>query len=186
MQETQEMQVRYLGWEGPLEKEMATHSSVLAWRIPGTERPGGLPSMGSHRVRHNWSDLAAAAGRLVVHMVKCLPAMWEIQVWSLGWEDPVEKAMATYSSVLAWRILRGEAWWTAVYGVAQSWAQLTWLSSNTLNTNCVCVWVCELVTQLSLTLCDPMDWGLPGSSVHEILQARIMGCVAIFFSRGSS
>ena len=40
-----------------LEKEMATHSSVLAWRIPGTEKPGGLPSMGSHRVRHDWSDL---------------------------------------------------------------------------------------------------------------------------------
>ena len=37
---------------------MATHSSVLAWRIPGTEEPGGLPSMGSHRVRHDWSDLA--------------------------------------------------------------------------------------------------------------------------------
>ena len=41
-----------------LEKEMATHSSVLAWRIPGTGEPGGLPSMGSHRVGHNWSDLA--------------------------------------------------------------------------------------------------------------------------------
>ena len=44
-----------------LEKEMATHSSVLAWRIPGTAEPGGLPSMGSHRVGHEWSDLAAAA-----------------------------------------------------------------------------------------------------------------------------
>ena len=44
-----------------LEKEMATHSSVLAWRIPGMEEPGRLPSMGSHRVRHNWSNLAAAA-----------------------------------------------------------------------------------------------------------------------------
>ena len=44
-----------------LEKEMATHSSVLAWRIPGTGEPGGLPSMGSHRVGHNCSDLAAAA-----------------------------------------------------------------------------------------------------------------------------
>ena len=40
---------------------MATHSSVLAWRIPGTGAPGGLPSMGSHRVGHDWSDLAAAA-----------------------------------------------------------------------------------------------------------------------------
>ena len=44
-----------------LEKEMATHSSVLAWRIPGTGEPGGLPSLGSHRVRHDWSDLAAVA-----------------------------------------------------------------------------------------------------------------------------
>ena len=44
-----------------LEKEMATHSSVLAWRIPGTEEPGGLPSMGSHSVRHDLCDLAAAA-----------------------------------------------------------------------------------------------------------------------------
>ena len=44
-----------------LEKEMATHSSVLAWRIQGTVEPGGLPSMGSHRVGHDWSELAAAA-----------------------------------------------------------------------------------------------------------------------------
>ena len=44
-----------------LEKEMATHSSVLAWRIPGTGEPGWLPSMGLHRVGHDWSDLAAAA-----------------------------------------------------------------------------------------------------------------------------
>ena len=46
-----------------LEKEMAIHSSVLAWRIPGTEEPSWLPSMGSHRVGHDWSDLAAAAAR---------------------------------------------------------------------------------------------------------------------------
>ena len=44
-----------------LEKEMATHSRILAWRIPGTAEPGGLPSMGSHRVRNDRSDLAAAA-----------------------------------------------------------------------------------------------------------------------------
>ena len=49
-----------------LEKEMATHSSVLAWGIPGTAQPGGLPSMGSHRVGHNWRDLAAAAAETVV------------------------------------------------------------------------------------------------------------------------
>ena len=48
-----------------LEKEMATHSSILAWRIPGTAEPGVLPSMGSHRVGHDWSDLAAAAAWIV-------------------------------------------------------------------------------------------------------------------------
>ena len=48
-----------------LEKEMATHSSVLAWRIPGTGEPGGLPSLGLHRVRHDWSDLAAAAAEAI-------------------------------------------------------------------------------------------------------------------------
>ena len=55
---------------------MATHSSVLAWRVPGTGEPVGLPSVGSHRVGHDWSDLAAAVGL----------------------------AMATHSSALAWRI----------------------------------------------------------------------------------
>ena len=48
--------VRSLGQEDPLEKGMATHSSLLAWRIPWTEEPGGLQSMGLHRVRRNWSD----------------------------------------------------------------------------------------------------------------------------------
>ena len=47
--------------EGGIAKEMATYSSVLAWRIPGTGEPGGLPSMGSHRAGQDWSDLAAAA-----------------------------------------------------------------------------------------------------------------------------
>ena len=49
----QEMQVQSLGQEDPLEKEMATHCSILAWRIPRTEEPGGLQSTGSQRVGHN-------------------------------------------------------------------------------------------------------------------------------------
>ena len=59
-----------------LEKEMATHSSVLAWRIPGMGEPGGLPSMGSHRVRHDWSALAAAAAAAwewALTQGKCVP-----------------------------------------------------------------------------------------------------------------
>ena len=89
-----------------LEKEMATHSSVLAWRIPGMGEPGGLPFLGSHRIGHDWSDLAIA--------------------------------------------------------------------------------MCAKLLQSCLTLCDPVDCGPPGSSVHWIFQTRILVWVAICFSRGSS
>ena len=58
-----------------LEKEMATHSSVLAWRIPGMGEPGGLPSMGSHRVGHDWSDLAAAAAAIMSETA-CVFTLW--------------------------------------------------------------------------------------------------------------
>ena len=60
-----------------LEKEMATHSSVLAWRIPGTGEPRGLPSMGSHRVGHDWSDLAwSNVDHLFIHLlVICTPSL---------------------------------------------------------------------------------------------------------------
>ena len=54
MAETQEMWVWSLSQEDPMEKEMATHSSILSWEIPWTEEPGGLQSTGSQRVRHNW------------------------------------------------------------------------------------------------------------------------------------
>ena len=58
---------------------MATHSSVLAWRIPGMGEPGGLPSMGSHRVGHDWSDLAAVAAAALTH--KCA----EMQYTWISW-----------------------------------------------------------------------------------------------------
>ena len=66
-----------------LEKEMATHSSVVAWRIPGTEEPGGLPSVVSHRVRQDSNNLAAAAAAAAVVLCE------------------MEKEMATHSNILA-------------------------------------------------------------------------------------
>ena len=66
----QETLVPSLSWEDPLEKGMATHSSILAWRIPGMGEPGGLPSVGSHRVRHNWSNLVAAAVAAAANMYR--------------------------------------------------------------------------------------------------------------------
>ena len=68
-----------------LEKEMAAHSSVLAWRIPGTGEPGGLPSMGSCRVGHDWSDSAAAAAA-TAWVRGCLRAKERTPFWN----DPSE------------------------------------------------------------------------------------------------
>ena len=53
IQEIQEIQIQFLGWEDPLEYEMATHSSILAWKIPGIGEPGELQSMGSQRAGHD-------------------------------------------------------------------------------------------------------------------------------------
>ena len=62
----QETWVRSLGWEDPLEKEMAIHSSILAWRIPWTEEPGGLQSTGSQRVRHHGATKHTAQHKVYV------------------------------------------------------------------------------------------------------------------------
>ena len=61
-----------------MEKEMATHFSVLAWRIPGMGEPGGLPSMGSHRVGHDWSDLAVAAAQGDFSSLVCFSVCFQI------------------------------------------------------------------------------------------------------------
>ena len=117
----QETRVRSLGWEDPLEKEMATHSSMLAWRIPWTEEPGGLPSMGSRRVGHDWATSLSFLsfyknrGLLGGSVVKNPPATQETQVPSRGWEEPLEEEMATLSRLLAW-----ETPWTEEPGGLQS------------------------------------------------------------------
>ena len=91
------------GLGSPMKEEMATHSSILAWKIPWTEEAGSLQSMGLQRIQHGWMTKHNRAS-LVAQLVKNLPEMQETQVWFLDWEDPLEKEMATHSSILAWRI----------------------------------------------------------------------------------
>ena len=79
------------GWEDPLGEDLATHSSILTWRILWTEEPGRIQSIGSQRVGHNWSDLAHPRNMAspVAQTVKNLPAMQEMKesyLLSLGWE----------------------------------------------------------------------------------------------------
>ena len=78
-----ETQVRSLGGEDPLEKEMATHSSTLAWKIPWTEEPGRLQSMGSQRVGHDWvTSLLLSLGKKIQEENICISAhMWYIHSW---------------------------------------------------------------------------------------------------------
>ena len=108
---------------------MATHSSVLAWRIPGTAEPGGLPSMGSHRVGHDWSDLAAAAAGGSVG--KNLPANAG-NVGSIpgSGRSPGEGNGNPLQHSCLENPRDGGAWWAAVYGVVQSRTQLKRLSSS--------------------------------------------------------
>ena len=79
-----------------LEKEMATHSSVLAWRIPGMGEPGGLPSMESHRVRHDWSDLAAAAAAAIHGVTKS--RTWLSDWTELNWTEGVSSIYCYYTT----------------------------------------------------------------------------------------
>ena len=80
----QETRVWSLGWEDPLEKEMAAHSSILAWKIPWTAEPGRLPSMGSQRVGHDWAS--------------------SVSLFTFHFQYSLEKEMGTHFSILAWKI----------------------------------------------------------------------------------
>ena len=83
-----------------LEKEMATHSSVLAWRIPGRGRPGGLPSMGSHRVGHDWSNLAAAAAVLLLSILRSGYVNQQIFFIILSWTFIIQKTQLLHQLLL--------------------------------------------------------------------------------------
>ena len=104
----QETWIWSLGWENPLEKEMAIHSSIPAWRIPWTEEPGRLQSVG-FKSQTELSNICLFLGwymyaaSLVAQAVKNLLTMQGTWVRSVGGEDPLEKGMATHSSILAWR-----------------------------------------------------------------------------------
>ena len=112
---------------------------------------------------------------LVAQMVKSLPAMQKTWVRSLGWEDPLEKKMATHSIILAWKIPR-----TKEPGRLQS------MGSQRVRNNWATNAFTLLLSVSHSVMANPMDCSPPDSSVHEIFQARILEWVAISFSRGSS
>ena len=133
---------------------MATHSSVLAWRIPGTGEPGGLPSMGLHRVRHDCSDLAACSWRRPYRWHHPYGRKWR------GTKEPLDESeRGERKADLKLNIQKLRSWHLvpAAAAVAKS-------------------------LQSCPTLCNPIDGSPPGSPIPGILQARTLEWVAISFS----
>ena len=167
-----ETQVRSLGQEDPLEKEMVTHSSILAWRIPWKEKPGRLQSMGLQTVRHDWATSPSPRGPVV----KNLPFNAEVPGLVPGPGTKIPHALGklslqatTTKSVPQWR-----------YNIAKK-RKKEWLSpwdSPGKNTGVGCHFLLQRmkvkseseVAQLCPTLSDPMDcrflcpWDFPGKS----------------------
>ena len=160
----QRARVWSLGWEDPLEMGMATHSSILPWKIPWTEEPRGVRSIGSERVGHDW--------------------VTELN-WALRIHYPLNKCYFSYLVVssLVTETLSTEQWWRT-----PQWPPLCWSANKTTKrifvkgspgsfyTDCLSVLSC---VRLFVT---PWTYSLPGSSV----QPRILERVAILISRGSS
>ena len=152
---TQETRVQSLGREDPLEKEMATHSSILAWRIPWTEKPSRLQSTGSQRVGHAWATsphltvpVTLARGLLSHSSSICLDyadssglPQWlsskesACYAGDMGSVPPGRSPGGGHGNPLQDSCLENPmdkgAWWSTVHGVTKSQAQLKWLSTLT-------------------------------------------------------
>ena len=111
------MWIGFLGWEDPLEEGMATHSSIPAWRIPWTEEPGRLQSMGSQSVRHDWSDSTHSpfGGRCTAlnRVIGQRSLFWWGNIWAetwMRWESkPCGHLEDKHSSAREQQVL--ELWW---------------------------------------------------------------------------
>ena len=152
----------FLGWENPLEKEMATHFSVLAWRIPWTEEPGGPQSMGSQRVGHD----------CVTNFYFLTHSMHFWDRMAQGVSSPAIKQLAWI--LVCWAVISPR--FEERKNVSLRWNHFEERQSESESE----------VTPSCLTLCDPTDCSLPGFSVRGIFQARVLECGFISFSRGSS
>ena len=147
------------GWEDPLEKRMAAHSRILAWRIPWTEEPGGLRSIGSQRVGHDWSNLAYTRAHTgnPQNSVSSLDLSFNSKLVYLV--DISSSSLNVFS-----RKIECYMWKTELL-IPMNTSSI----SSSQSISCCC-----LVTKSCLTLCESMNYSPPGSSVHRTSRARIL------------
>ena len=187
------MQVPSLGQEDPLEDGTATHSSILAWRNPWTEKPGGIQSVGwkesdtteetvcmhayTHTHTHTHTLLYGFSHFLIHPSLELSSLFYSFKV---HWIPTLSHVVYTLFNIRKPRNLDAPI---PEVSIPSNFVIITFLifMSSTIHM-CMCV----LVAQSCSTHCDPMDCSPLGSSVHGILQARILEWVAISFSRGSS
>ena len=103
-----------------LEKEMATHSSILAWRIPGTEEPGGLLSLGSHRVVHDWNDLAAAAAAYCIYNTIQKKSPMSFMIWYNWKNSELSFCVASDRKKIVNHLIELWCWGTALVLLSQN------------------------------------------------------------------
>ena len=151
--------VQSLGQEDPLEKEMATHSSILAWRIPWMEEPGGLQSTGSQRVIQ---DLATEQHTPHPH--------WTILAWRFFRSQSKQNQNSEFKVFLSWFQSPHFTLSTWIHSCVYPSVQVESESESEVAQSCP-------------ILSDPMDCSPPSSSVPGILQARVLEWGTIAFSR---
>ena len=176
-----------------LEKEMATHSSVLAWRIPGMVEHGGLPSMGSHRVRHNWSDLAVTPSLQATwdvtasekpSLLPCPPTPPRLAYVSFPWTLPSQKcvhAKSLQSCPTLYDPMDCSLPGSCIHGIPRQeyWSGLPCLPPGNLSEpgiepaqlSCILSWCCSLRS--------------PGSRCRIVVRSREDGECLLWKERGA-
>ena len=174
MQEIWELWVWSLGWEDPLEEEMATHPSILAWKIPWTVEPAGLQSVRSQRVGHDWSDLACMHAQIakenssiplyvlcytfVIHVDTPLSRRWNMTSHCISWDYTQWLPAEEYN--MERRKESGETWWNTT---SSRWAVSVGPSfPMTYLRHCTFVWALPHFLALQNS---------PGSSVYFLPQS---------------
>ena len=182
------------GWEDPLEEEMATHSSILAWKIPWPEDPGRLQSMGLQRVGHmieqlNWTELSNTHPKVLKELTEAITESLNI-IYEF-YEDAVP--LIAISHHLPFRTGKDNSKSNEPITLT-SWPmdfQPCSPEPIKIHTELASLFFNHfggggLVAKSCRTVCDPMDCSPSGSSAHGIFQARTLEWVVISSSRGSS